>query len=50
MLEDYCVIDGDMLGGVLDDFVTLVVLKGRSNVESDAATEIPRALSGTLYM
>ena len=50
MLEDDCVIDGDMLGGVLNDFVTLIVLEGRSYVESDATAEIPRASSGPLYM
>jgi hypothetical protein len=50
MLEDDCVIDGNMLGGVLNDFVASVMLKGRSNVESNAAAEIPQVLGGTLYM
>ncbi len=43
MLEDNCVIDGNMLSGVLDDFVASVMVKQRSYVESGAATEIPRA-------
>ncbi len=50
VLEDDCVIDGDMLGGVLNDFVASVMLKGRSYVESYAATETPLASGGTLYM
>ncbi len=50
MLEYNCVVDNNMLGGVLNDFVALVMLKGRSYVESDAAAEIPQALGGPLCM
>ena len=50
MLEDDCVIDDNMLGGVLNDFVASVMLKGGSYVESDAAAEIPRASGGPLCM
>ena len=50
MLEDDCVIDGDMLGGVFNDFVASVMLQGGSYVESGAAAEIPRASGGSLYM
>ena len=50
MLEDHCVIDDDLLSGVSDDFVASVVLKQRANVKSGAASEVPRALGGPLYM
>jgi hypothetical protein len=50
MLEDDCVVGDNMLGGVLNDFVTSVVLEGRSYVESDALAEIPQASGGTLNM
>jgi hypothetical protein len=50
MLEDDCVIDGDMLGGVFNDFVASVMLQGGSYVESGAAAEIPQASGGSLYM
>ena len=50
MLEDDCVVDDEMLGGVLNDFVASVMLERRAYVESDAAAEIPRASGGPLYM
>ena len=50
MLKDDCVVDNDMLGGVLDHFVALVMVKGRSYVESAAAAEIPQASGGPLMM
>ena len=50
MLEDDCVVDDDMLGGVLNDFVASVMLKQWAYVESDAAAEIPRASGGPLCM
>ena len=50
MLEDDCVGDNDMLGGVLNYFVALVMLKQRAYVESNAAAEIPQALGGPLCM
>ena len=50
MLEDHCVIDGDMLSGVYDDFVALVMFKRRADVKSGAASEIPQASGGPLYM
>ena len=43
MLEDHCVIVGDMLSGVYDDFFAV-------DVKSGAASEIPRASGGPLYM
>ena len=43
MLEGDCVIDNDMLGGVLDDFVASVMLKRWAYVKSGAASEILRA-------
>ena len=49
MLEDNCVIDGDMLSGVYDDFVALVMFKQRADTKS-GASEIPRASGGPLYM
>ena len=50
MLEDNCVIDGDMLGGVLNDLVASVMFKRWAYVESGAASEIPQALVGPLYV
>ncbi len=50
MLKDLCVIDGDLLSGVYDDFVASVMFKQRADVKSGAASEIPRALGGPLYM
>ena len=50
MLKDNCVVDNDMLGGVLDHFVALVMVKRRSYVESTAAAEIPRASGGPPMM
>ena len=50
ILEDDCVIDNDMLGGVLNEFVALVMLQQRAYIESDATAEIPQASCGPLYM
>ena len=50
MLKDDCVVDNNMLGGVLDHFVALVMVKQGSYVESGAAAEIPRALDGPPMM
>ena len=50
MLEDDCVIDGNMLSGVYDDFVASVMFKGRADVKSGAASEILQASGGPLYM
>ena len=50
MLKDNCVVDDNMLGGVLDHFVASVMVKQRSYVESGAATEIPQASGGPPIM
>ena len=50
VLEDNRVVDGYLLRGVFDDFVALVVFERRADVESGAASEIPRALGGPLHM
>ena len=50
MLKDDCVVEGDLLGGVLDHFVALVMVKQRSYVESRATAEIPRASVGPPIM
>ncbi len=50
MLEDHCVIDGNMLSGVYDDFVASVMFKRGADVKSGATSEIPRASGGPLYM
>ena len=50
MLKDNCVVDGDLLGGVLDHFVASVMVKQGSYVESGAAAEIPQALGGPSLM
>ena len=50
MLEDHCVVDDNMLGGVLDYLVVLVMFEQQADVESNAAAEIPQALGGSLCM
>ena len=50
MLEDNCVVDDNMLGGVLNYLVSLVMLEQRADVESVATAEIPRASGGPLCM
>ena len=50
MLEDNCVIDGNMLSGVSDDFVALVMFKRWADVKSSASSEIPQASGRPLYM
>ena len=50
MLEDNCVVDDNMLGGVLNYLVSLEMLEQRADVESDATAEIPRASGGSLCM
>ncbi len=50
ILEDNCVVDDSMLGGVLNYLVALVMLERWAYVESDAAAEIPQALDGPLCM
>ena len=50
MLKDNCVVDGNLLGGVLDHFVASVMVKRQSYVESGAAAEIPQASGGPPMM
>ncbi len=50
MVKDHCVIDNVLLCGVSDYFVASVVFKQRADVKSGAASEVPRASGGPLYM
>ncbi len=50
VLEDNRVVDCDLLRGVSDHPVALVVFEQRANVESGAASEVPRASGGPPMM
>ncbi len=50
VLEDNCVIDSNMLSGVYDDFLALIMFKQWADIKSGAASEVPQASGGPLYM